>query len=112
MSLINTVIDKITEYLKIKGEKLKLDIIANVSKIMAYVISFILILLIGFFFLVFASITAGALINQALDSVYLGYLIVTGFYFIILFIVFLLLRSKKIQTLIEKTLVELTDSEL
>jgi len=109
MSLINTVIDKVTEYLKIKGEKIKLDIIASVSKIMAYVICFILLLLIGFFFLVFASITAGAVINQALESNYLGYLIITGFYLIVLIIILILLRTRKIQNLIEKTLVQLNE---
>jgi len=112
MSLINNVIDRITDYLKVKGEKLKLDIIASVSRIMAYVISFILILLIGFFFLVFASITAGALINEALDSSYLGYLMISGFYLIVLIVVLLLLKTRKIQNLIEKALVHLNDVEL
>ncbi|MEQ8365029.1 MAG: phage holin family protein [Cyclobacteriaceae bacterium] len=112
MSLINNVIDRITDYLKVKGEKLKLDIIASVSRIMAYVISFILILLIGFFFLVFASITTGALINEALESAYLGYLIISGFYLIVLVVVLMLLKTRKIQNLIEKTLVHLNDAEL
>jgi hypothetical protein len=79
---------------------------------MAYVISFILILLIGFFFLVFASITAGALINEALDSSYLGYLMISGFYLIVLIVVLLLLKTRKIQNLIEKALVHLNDVEL
>ncbi len=111
MSLINNVIDRITEYLKIKGEKLKLDIIASVSKIMAYAISFILILLVGFFFLVFASITIGAIINEALESSYIGYLIISGFYFLMLIILFLLLRTKKVQNLIEKLLMQINDPE-
>jgi len=109
MSLINTVIDRINEYLRIKGEKLKLDVIASVSKIMAYVISFIFVTLIVFFFLVFVSITIGAAINELMDSAYLGYLFMSVFYLVTLIIFFVLLKTKKIQNLIEKLLVRLND---
>jgi high-affinity Fe2+/Pb2+ permease len=110
MSIINNLLEKLSSYIKVKGEKIKLDIIAQVSKLLAHFVAFLLVGLVGFFFFVFGSIALGAYLNEVLDSVYFGYLILTGFYLILLLIVILLLKTKKIQKMLEAFFVNLSEN--
>ncbi|MFY0599598.1 MAG: phage holin family protein [Cyclobacteriaceae bacterium] len=110
MSIINNLLDKINAYIQVKGEKLKLDIISQVSKLLASFVAFLLLGLVGFFFFVFGSIALGAFLNEILDSVYYGYLILTGFYLILLFIIFMLFKTKKIQKWMEGFFMSLSEN--
>lgn len=102
---IDRLIDAVLDYLKVKADILKLDIIERISALVAVIISF-LIIFIGFlFFIAFASLTIGSLLNQILESSYLGYAIVTTVYFILLMIVVYYLRSGKMQNTIESIVV-------
>lgn len=110
MSIINNLLDKLSAYIQVRGEKIKLDIIAQVSKLLAHFVGFLLVGLVGFFFFVFGSIALGAFLNELLESVYYGYLILTGFYLLLLIIVLLLLRSRKIQKWLEAFFVNLSEN--
>ena len=110
MSLINNLLDKLSAYVQLKGEKIKLDIIAQVSKLLAHFVAFLLVFLVGFFFFIFGSIALGAFLNQLLESVYYGYLILTGFYLVMLILIFLLIRTKKIQKLLEDFFINLSEN--
>lgn len=110
MSLINNLLDKLSGYIQTKGEKIKLDVIAQVSKLLAHFVAFLMVGLVGFFFFIFGSITLGAFLNEVLESVYLGYLILTGFYFILLIIIVLLLKTSKIQNWMEAFFVNLSEN--
>lgn len=110
MSIINNLLDKLSTYIQIRGEKIKLDIIAQVSKLLAHFVAFLLVGLVCFFFFVFGSITLGAFLNEVLESVYYGYLILTGFYLVLLIFIFLLMKSKKIQKWMEAFFVNLSEN--
>ncbi len=110
MSVINKLVDKLSEYIRLKGEKLKLEIIAQVAKLLAHFVAFLTIAIIGLFLLVFLSMALSAYLNMILDSPHLGYLIVAGFYLVMLLIIFFLLRSNKIQKWLEALFVNLSET--
>ncbi len=110
MSLINKLLEKITEYLRLKGEKLKLDIIAQISRIMAHVLAFLFLGIIAFFLFIFLSLALGAYLNQVLESTYYGYLIVAGAYLVLLITIFLLLRTNRIQNWLESTFIRISEN--
>ncbi|XOV92889.1 MAG: phage holin family protein [Bacteroidota bacterium] len=110
MSLINKLLDKLTEYIKLKGEKLKLDIIAQVSRILAHVIAFLFLGIIAFFLFIFLSLAVGAFLNELLESTYLGHLIVAGVYLVVLIVIFLLLRTNRIQNWLESVFINISEN--
>ncbi|MBV6639459.1 MAG: phage holin family protein [Cyclobacteriaceae bacterium] len=110
MSLINKLLDKLTEYLRLKGEKLKLDIIAQVSRLLAHVLAFLFLGIIAFFLFIFLSLAAGAYLNVLLESEYYGHLIVAGVYLILLIIIFLLLRTNRIQNWLESVFINISEN--
>ena len=108
---INRLIDKLTEYLKLKGEQLKLEILSHVARILAYVITFIIIGLIASFLGLFVALTLAVFLNHVLDSIYLGYVIVSGLLLILLIIFILLLKTEKIQRWLEAMIVKIGSDE-
>ena len=110
MSIINNLLDKVSEYIRIRGEKLKLDIITQVSKILAQFIVLGSIALIFLFLIVFLSLALGAYLNALLESPHYGYLIVSGIYLLMLLGLFLLLRSNKMQNWLEELFINMTDA--
>jgi hypothetical protein len=108
---IRKIVDQIAEYAEIKTEQIKLKFITRVSRLLATVLSLVLIGMLGLLFLLFLSLSVGEMINEALYSKYLGYLIVTGIYFILIIIVLLLARAKKIRGWFEKLILYLAEQE-
>ena len=102
---IERLIDSVLDYLKVKADILKLDIIERISGLVAFLISFLIIFIGSLFFIAFASLTIGSLLNEILESSYLGYAIVTTVYFIMLMIVVYFLRSGRLQKTIESIVV-------
>lgn len=76
-------------YIRMEIERLKSSAQEKVTEIVSKLVIFAAIGLVSLFVLVFLSITVGLLLNDALDSSYLGFLIVTGFYLLILIVLFL-----------------------
>lgn len=111
MQVWNKLIDKISEYIRLKGEKLKLEIITQISRLLAHLVAFLFIGVIGVFFLIFASMALGAYLNWVMDSAFLGYLIVGGLYLVVLIGIFFLLRSNKIQNWLETLFIGLSENE-
>lgn len=110
MSLINKLLDKLSEYIRLKGEKLKLDIIAQVSRLLAHLLAFLFLVIIAFFLFIFLSLAAGAYLNVLLESEYYGYLIVAGVYLVLLIIIFLMLRTNRIQNWLESVFINISEN--
>ncbi len=110
MSLINSAVDKLSDYIQIRVDKIKLDLIAQASKLLSNFMSLILIVIVGLFFFIFASVALGAFLNEVLESVYLGYLILSGFYFVLLIIIFILIKTKVIQRWMEAIFLSLSEN--
>jgi polyferredoxin len=108
---INKLIDKLTEYIKLKGEQLKLEVLSHVARVLAYVITFFIIALVVSFLGLFAALTLAVVLNYFLDSVFLGYLIVSGLLTIVLIILIMMLKTEKIQRWLEAMIVKLGSDE-
>lgn len=110
MSLVNKILDRISDYFRLKLEKMKLELIAQVSRLLAHFIAFLFIGLIAFFFFTFLSLALGAFLNQLLQSPYLGYLIVAGIYLLVLILVFYLLKTRRLQNWLEIAFLQFSES--
>lgn len=110
MAVINKLVDKISDYIRLKGEKLKLEIIAQVSRLLAHFVALMTIALVGLFILIFLSFALSAYLNEVLGSAHLGYLIVAGIYLIGLIGIVLLLRTNRLQNWLETLFVNLSES--
>lgn len=110
MSLVNKILDRISDYFRLKLEKVKLELIAQVSRLLAHFIAFLFIGLIAFFFFTFLSLALGAFLNQLLQSPYLGYLIVAGIYLLVLILVFYLLKTRRLQNWLEIAFLQFSES--
>ena len=83
-------------YLKIEIERVKDNVQAKISDIVTKIVVFAAMGIVGLFILVFGSITLGLYLNQVLESHFLGFLIVTGFYVLILIVLLLISDKEKI----------------
>ena len=102
---IGQLIENLTGFIKVKIELLKLEILEEISKGIATLFSLIVLMILGLFVLAFGSLTLAVFINNYFASPYLGYIIITGFYTVVMIIVFLLSKSGKLADLIEQQLV-------
>lgn len=108
---VNKLVDKLTEFIKLKGEQLKIEVLSHVARILAYVITFIAIGLIVSFLGLFGALTLAVVLNYWLDSTVLGYVIVSGILLIVLLIMIFLLKSEKIQRWLESMIIKLGTDE-
>lgn len=102
---IGKLIENLTGFIKVKIELLKLDILEEISQGIAALFSLVILMVLALFVLAFGSLTLAIFINNWADSPYLGYLIITGFYTIVLIVVLILARTGKLSSLIEEELV-------
>ncbi|MEO9869922.1 phage holin family protein [Ekhidna sp.] len=105
------VIDNIVEFIEIKTEQIKLRIIARIASMLSGVIAISFIGFLSLFFLFFLSFAIAELINIGLESTYLGYLIIAGGYLLVIIVVFFLVKSRRLQKLIEKAIVKLEEAK-
>lgn len=110
MSIINNLLDKVSNYIRLKGEKIKLEVIAQVSRLLAHFVAFMFIVIIGLFMMVFLSAAAGAYLNSLLESTFWGYLIVAGFYLLLMIVILLLLRTNRLQNWLEASFIQFSES--
>lgn len=99
---LDELIDTLTEYIKIKLELIKLNMVEELSEIIAQVIALFLIFTVFMFFLTFGSITVASFLNHLWQSTYLGYGVVTLAYLLILLFFVYLLRSGKLKEAVEE----------
>ncbi|WP_420317775.1 phage holin family protein [Ekhidna sp.] len=105
------VIDNIVEFIEIKTEQIKLRIISRIARMLSGVIALSLLAVFGLFFFFFLSFAMAELINIGMDSAYLGYLIISGFYLLIIIIVTILVKSRLLQKWIEVLIVKLEEAK-
>ncbi len=108
---IRKIVDQIAEYAEIKTEQIKLKFVSKVSRLLATVLSLVLIGFLGLLLLFFLSLSVGEVLNESLESNYWGYFIITGFYIILVTIVLLLAKAKKISSWFERLILYIVDQE-
>lgn len=105
------VIDNIVEFIEVKTEQIKLKIITRVARMLSGVIALSMLALFSMFFLFFLSFAFAEMINIGLESDYLGYLIISGGYLLIIISIILLLKTRKMQKWIENLIVKLEEAK-
>lgn len=105
------VIDNIVEFVEIKTEQIKLRIIARVAKMLSGVIAVALLGFFSLFFIFFLSFAFAQLINFWMGSIYWGYLIIASLYLLVIIVIFLLVKSGKLQKAIENLIVKLEEAK-
>ena len=102
---INKLKETISEYVKIKIELLKLDITEHISKILAQVIAYLIIFILALFVFGYASIALANYLNTIFQNDIGGYLVLSGFFLLLLFIVLYFLKSGKLKAFLEAKIV-------
>lgn len=90
------VVNNPVTYLKIEIERVKGNVKHKVSDIVTKLVIFAALGLVSLLVLIFGSITLGLYLNAVLESSFLGFLIVTAFYILILIILLVIKDKEKI----------------
>jgi hypothetical protein len=75
--------EHVEEYLKVEEQLLRLRVVRSSSKALAVGFSMVVLIVTGFIAMIFLSIGAAELINQAAGNDYLGHLIIGGCYLLL-----------------------------
>jgi hypothetical protein len=101
---IKSLIDKSKDYLETKIELTKLKTIDRSADILSSVIVMVSMIFLGSLFIIFISIALALMIGQWLGTVQYGFLIMGGFYALLLLLIYLR-REKWIKTPIANGLI-------
>ena len=102
---LGKLIENLTGLVKVKIELLKLEIVEEISKGIAGLFSLLIVVILGLLVLIFGSLTVGAFLNEYYSSTYLGFLVISAFYIVLLILALIVVRSGKIAEKIEEELV-------
>jgi len=84
MLKVDNLVDNVAGFLENKIELTKIEAREAAAKVMVKALLLSIIVLLAIFTLCFASLAVAFVINTALDSKYLGFLVITGFYLLLL----------------------------
>jgi ABC-type Fe3+-siderophore transport system permease subunit len=90
---IDELLKNVVGYLETRLELIKLEIRAELAKIITKLLLFTLIMLVFAMFMIIGSITIGMYLNHLLESQFLGMVIVSGIYFLLLLFLYLTRNS-------------------
>jgi hypothetical protein len=105
-AFINSLKKEIQEYLEVKIDLIKLSTAENLSRILCKVTSIIIYVCLLLFILLFLSFAAGYFFASLMNSNELGFMLVAGFYSLVLIII-LIFKKQIINRPIIKVIVKL-----
>ncbi len=110
-SSIGNITERITEYVQIKTEQIKLTVITCVSRVLADVIFLFFVSVAGLFFIFFLSFSLGSYLNTLFESDFSGHLLVAAFYFVLITIMILLMKTRRIQGWLEDFILNIVEKK-
>jgi hypothetical protein len=99
---VDTLIENIKHYIENRIELVKLDIQQAAAKGISAGIFYGSLFFLGLFFFMFLNISLGLIINEAMDSSYMGFVIVTIIYLVLIILLFVLKKSMNLDLKAEK----------
>jgi hypothetical protein len=102
MLKVDNLVDNVAGFIENKIELTKIEAKETAAKVIVKAILFSAIALFSIFTLIFASVTAALAINSALESNYLGFLIITGFYLLLLITAFVIKGNQNLSLKLEE----------
>jgi len=102
--------DTFTEYVELKSERARLELIESSAKITAYLSSAIIIVILIMFFLLSLLVAGSFFLGQCLHNYGIGFLISAGIYLLLL-LFFLMSWKKRSERSIINKIIQLTNSD-
>jgi len=103
---INSIRKDIQEYLEVQLDLIRLHTAESLSRVFSKIAIFAITGFLLLLILIFFSLAAGFYLGEIMGSEFIGFLIVSGFYLVVL-IAFLLLRKKLVERPIIKAMVKI-----
>jgi hypothetical protein len=103
---INNIKNDVLEYIEVRFDLIRLHVAENLSRVVSNAATVAIIGFFLFFIFFFLSFAAGYYFAHILNSNELGFLLVAGFYFLLL-LIFLVFRKRIIERPIIKAIVKL-----
>jgi len=97
---IDRLIDHLVGFMETRFEILKLDFKEEFVRLIAKLLTIGVIVLLSTLFFIFFSVALGIFLNQLLDSAYLGFVIIAGFFFLLWMSVLIIKQTSWYQGLI------------
>ena len=94
---VDSLIHNLTDYIETRIALIKAEAKDDVMKAMRAAMIYGAIAVLGLFFVLFLSLTIALVLNDALDSWFWGFAIVTGLYLIMLIVLYTLRDSEKVK---------------
>ena len=108
---IDAIIENLTGLIEARMELAKLELKEEVAKAGARIIAGVVIAFLLVMIIIFLSITLATWLNYMLDSMFFGYLIVTGFYLLVLGLLIAFKAHVWLQQKIEGMLIDTEDTD-
>ena len=103
---IDQLIDKVSSYIHVRVDMLKADMMGQLSGIIAGVITILMVMFFMAFVCLFLSLGLASWLNDLLDTVVWGYIIVAAFYGILTFISIRMAQSGTLRERIKQIFTE------
>lgn len=107
---IDAIIENLTGLIEARVELAKLEVKEEVAKVGAKIVAAIVFSFLLIMIIIFLSISVGALLNSVLESMFLGYVIVTGFYLLVLVLLIVFKAHIWLQQKLEGVLIDFVDT--
>lgn len=103
---IDNIKKELKEYIELRIDLIRLHTAENISRLISKTVTILILGYLLMFILLFLSLATGFFIAEKLESNALGFLCVTGFYFLML-VIFLFLRKQIVERPVIKAIVKL-----
>ena len=108
---IDAIIENLTGLIEARLELAKLELKEEIAKAGARIIAGVVLAFLLVMIIIFVSITLAAWLNYLLDSMFFGYLIVTGFYLLVLVLLIAFKAHIWLQQKIEGMLIDSAETD-
>jgi len=97
---IDRLIDHLVGFIETRFEILKLEFKEESVRVLAKLLTIAVMVILSTLFFIFFSVALGIFLNQKLESAYLGFVILAGFFFLLLMSVLIIKQSRWYNDLI------------
>ena len=105
MSIVGSLIDKITELIQVKLNQLKVQAGSKAATILSRLVIVLCLAALGFFFLLLLFFGLSFYLNYLLGSQYWGFFIMAGVVLVFILSLFLIGKNGKLQLALEKVII-------
>lgn len=102
----SSIVDKLTEFIEIKAEQVRLKLISGGSGVFAFILTGLLVTILAVFFVLFLGVAFAELINYYMDSRHVGYFVIAGIFLFFTILSILLFKTNKLRSWIEHILMD------